>query len=131
MDRPSRRRLPPPGVLLFLVYAMLILSGIGLSLRFVIDASIGGQMDTGAPVSPTGLVVMVLLAYTIFTITMTIQRKQAAHGLAIGLSTLTVPATLYFLVAGMPVFAVPPGIVGILLFVGLRRPASRAYFAEL
>lgn len=125
MNREPARRLPPPGVLLFLGYGLLILSVIGISLPYVVDEAIG------APISPTGLVVMILLAYTIFTVTLTIQRKQAARGLAVGLSTLTLPAALYFLVAGMPVFAVPPGVVGALLFVGLRRPASRAYFSEL
>ncbi len=125
MNREPARRLPPPGVLLFLGYGLLILAVIGISLPYVVDEAIG------APISPTGLVVMILLAYTIFTVTLTIQRKQAARGLAVGLSTLTVPATLYFIVAGVPLFAVPPGVVGLLLFVGLRRPASRAYFSEL
>lgn len=119
------RGFPPPGVLLFLGYAFLILSVIGLSMRWVIDSAVS------EPISFTGLVVMILLAYTIFTITMTLQRKQAAHSLAVGLSTLTVPATVWFLAAGMPVFAVPPGIAGVLLFAGLRRPASRAYFSDL
>ena len=38
-----------------------------------------------------GLVVMVLLAYTIFTTTLVLQRKQAARGLALGLASLTIP----------------------------------------
>ena len=33
---------------------------------------------------------MVLLADTIFTITLVLQRKEAAHGLAVGLTTLTI-----------------------------------------
>ena len=41
-------------------------------------------MAISAPVSLPGIVVMVLLAYTIFTITMVLQRKQAARGLAAG-----------------------------------------------
>ena len=76
----------PSGIRLFLVYAFLILAGIGLSLRFVVDQAIA------APVSPLGVVVMVLLAYTIFTTTLVLQRKQAARNLAIGLASLTHPA---------------------------------------
>ena len=34
---------------------------------------------------------MVLLAYTIFTTTLVLQRKQAARGLALGLASLTIP----------------------------------------
>ena len=75
----------PGGIRLFLAYAVLILAGIGLSLRFVIDQAIS------APVSLPGVVVMILLAYTIFTTTLVIQRKQAARDLALGLSSLTVP----------------------------------------
>ena len=76
----------PFAVRLFLAYALLILGLIGLSLRFVVDQAIS------APVSPIGVVVMALLAYTIFTTTLVVQRKEAARGLAIGLATLTVPA---------------------------------------
>jgi hypothetical protein len=65
-------RAMPGGIRLFLVYAFLLLAGIGISLRFVIDLAIG------APVSGPGVVVMVLLAYTIFTTTLVLQRKQAA-----------------------------------------------------
>ena len=69
----------PSGIRLFLIYAAVILAGIGLSLRFVVDQAIA------APVSPLGVVVMVLLAYTIFTTTLVLQRKQAARNLAVGL----------------------------------------------
>jgi len=48
----------PGGIRLFLVYALMILVGIALSLRVVVDQAIA------APVSPLGIVVMVLLAYT-------------------------------------------------------------------
>src|SRR5664280_1109824 len=58
------RRVPPPGVLLFLGYGFLLLASIGVSLRWVVDMAID------APVSLPGLVVMILLAYTIFTIVM-------------------------------------------------------------
>jgi hypothetical protein len=118
------RRLPPPGVLLFLGYGLLILATIGVSLRWVVDMAIS------APISFPGLVVMILLAYTIFTITMVLQRKEAARGLAVGLSTLTIPLAFFFLVSPVPVLVLGPGILGVLLWVGLRRPASRAWFCE-
>ena len=76
----------PNGIRIFLVYAFAILVVIGLSLRFVIDMAIS------APVSLPGVLVMILLAYTIFTITLVLQRKEAARGLALGLASLTIPA---------------------------------------
>ena len=118
------RRFPPPGVLLFLGFGFLVLAAIGVSLRWVVDQAIG------APISFPGLVVMILLAYTIFTITLVLQRKEAARGLAVGLSTLTIPIALFLLVSPVPPLALGPGILGILLWIGLRRPASRAWFSE-
>jgi hypothetical protein len=111
-------------VLLFLGYGLLILAAIGVSLRWVVDMAIS------APISFPGLVVMILLAYTIFTITLVLQRKEAARGLAVGLSTLTVPLAFFFLVSPVPILVLAPGILGVLLWVGLRRPASRAWFCE-
>jgi hypothetical protein len=118
------RRFPPPGVLLFLGYGFLILAVIGVSLRTVVDQAIG------APISFPGLVVMILLAYTIFTITLVLQRKEAARGLAVGLSTLTVPLAIFLLVSPVPLVAFGPGTLGLLLWIGLRRPASRGWFSE-
>ncbi len=120
----ASRRFPPPGVLLFLGFGFLILSMIGVSLRWVVDQAIG------SPISLPGLVVMILLAYTIFTITLVLQRKEAARGLATGLSTLTIPLAIFLLVSPVPPLALAPGILGILLWIGLRRPASRAWFSE-
>ena len=117
-------RFPPPGVLLFLGFGLLILATIGISLRWVVDQAIG------APISFPGLVVMILLAYTIFTITLVLQRKEAARGLAVGLSTLTIPLAVFLLVSPVPPLALGPGILGILLWTGLRRPATRAWFSE-
>ena len=79
------RRIPPVGLLLFLGYAFVILGAIGVSLRWVVDQAIS------TPLSVPGIVVMVLLAYTIFTITMVLQRKQAARNLALGLATPDYP----------------------------------------
>ena len=91
----DRIREMPGGIRLFLAYAFLILAGIGLSLRFVVDQAIS------APVSLPGVVVMVLLAYTIFTTTLVLQRKQAARNLALGLASLTVPLIPLLLLSGL------------------------------
>ena len=114
----------PGGIRLFLVYALLILAGIGISLRFVIDMAIG------APVSGPGVVVMVLLAYTIFTTTLVIQRKQAGRGLALGLASLTLPLAVYLLLAGLLPQAIFIGALAALLFRGLLRPEVRNWLNE-
>jgi hypothetical protein len=120
----DRIRKMPSGIRFFLVYAALILAGIGLSMRFVIDLAIG------APVSGPGVVVMVLLAYTIFTTTLVLQRKEASRGLALGLASLTLPLIPYLLLAGL----LPQGIfvaaLALLLFRGLLRPEVRTYLNE-
>jgi len=116
----TRIREMPPGVALFLVYALLILAGIGISLRFVIDLAIG------APVSPVGVVVMVLLAYTIFTTTLVLQRKEASRGLALGLARLTVPLAPYLLLTGLPIQAAVVAAFALPLFRGLLSPRVRA-----
>ena len=117
-------RAMPPGVRIFLGYAFLVLGLIGLSLRWVVDQAIG------APISLPGVVVMVLLAYTIFTTTLVLQRKEAARGLALGLCTLTIPAVPLALLAAQPLFATIVGVLAILLFAGLTRPAVRAWLNE-
>jgi hypothetical protein len=118
-------RAMPGGIRLFLLYALLILGVIGLSMRFVVDQAIA------APVSLVGVLVMVLLAYTIFTTTLVLQRKQAARGLAIGLASLIIPGVI--LLATSPVHPATPFFVaafGILLFRGLLRPEVRAWLNE-
>ena len=120
----QRVREMPGGIRLFLLYALLILAGIGLSLRFVVDQAIA------APVSPLGVLVMILLAYTIFTTTLVLQRKQAARGLALGLASLTVPLVPLLAVSGLPVEAVFIAALGLLLLRGLLRPEVRTYLAE-
>ena len=117
------RAMPGP-IRLFLVYAFVILAGIGLSLRFVVDQAIA------APVSLTGIVVMVLLAYTIFTTTLVLQRKEASRALALGLSSLTIPPIPYAIVVGQPLLAIFFAALAILLIRGLRRPEVVAYLAE-
>jgi hypothetical protein len=119
-----RLREMPPGIRLFLIYAVLILAGIGLSLRFVIDLAIG------APVSGPGVVVMVLLAYTIFTTTLVLQRKEASRGLALGLASLTLPLIPFLFAAGLLVQAIFVTALAVLLFRGLLRPEVRSYLSE-
>jgi hypothetical protein len=114
----------PGGIRLFLVYALTILAGIGLSLRYVIDIAIG------APVSLPGVVVMVLLAYTIFTTTLVLQRKQAARSLALGLASLTLPLIPYLLALGLIPQTIFIAALAALLFRGLLGPEIRAYLSE-
>lgn len=122
----DRIRAMPGGVRLFLAYALLILTGVGLSLPFVVDEAIA------APVSPLGVIVMVLLAYTIFTVTLVLQRKQAARGLAIGLASLTVPGVLLLAISPVPIAApILVAALSLLLFRGLLRPEVRAYLNEV
>jgi hypothetical protein len=117
-------RAMPPGVRVFLGYAFLLLGGIGVSLRWVVDQAID------APVSLPGLVVMILLAYTIFTTTLVLQRKEAGRALALGLSTLTLPAIPLGLLAAQPLFAAFAAVLAVLLFAGLTRPGVRAWLNE-
>ncbi len=74
---------------------------------------------------------MLLLAYLIFTMTLVLQKKQAAYMLSLGLTSLLLP------LAGVLLFAPVGGILSIavlLLFVivvlSLRRPRSREWFCE-
>jgi hypothetical protein len=117
-------RAMPGGIRLFLVYALVILAGIGISLRSVIDLAIG------APVSGPGVVVMVLLAYTIFTTTLVIQRKQASRALALGLASLTLPLLLYCLALALVPQTIFLAALAALLFRGLLSKETRAYLSE-
>lgn len=117
-------RAMPGGIRLFLVYALTLLAGIGISLRSVIDLAIG------APVSGPGIVVMVLLAYTIFTTTLVIQRKEASRSLALGLASLTIPLAVYLLLVGLLLQAAIIGLFAIVLFRGLLRPDVRTWLSE-
>jgi hypothetical protein len=128
--RPAERQTvgrprPPWGVLLFLAYAFLILAGVALALPTVIDLAI----DT--PVSFIGVVVMALLAYTIFTITLFLQRKAAARTLGLGLASLTLPPIAILLLSGLAIPALFLAALGALLFRGLTRPATSRWLDEL
>jgi len=114
----------PWGVALFLVYALAILAAVGLSLGFVVDQA------TNVPVTPLGLLVMALLAYTIFTVTVVLQRKEAARNLAMGLATLALPAIPLALLWGQLILALLVAAVAALLFRGLRAPAAVAWLDQ-
>jgi hypothetical protein len=114
----------PWGVALFLAYALLILAGVGLSLGAVVDQAVL------VPITFLGVVMMALLAYTIFTITLTLQRKAAARGLALGLTSLAVPAIPLALFAGQLVVAAVVAMVGYVLYRGLRAPAAAAWLDQ-
>jgi len=108
----------PPGVLLFMTYGLVMLAFIGLTLPMVIELAIE------APVSPLGLVTMLLLAYLVFTLTLVLQRKQAGYPLAIGLASIGLTLVL---ISPLGVFVL---VAAVAVLVGLRRPASRAWFSE-
>lgn len=114
----------PGGLRLFLIYALLILAGIGVSLRFVVDQAVE------ASVTFQGVVVMALLAYTIFTTTLVLQRKEAARGLAIGLTSLTVPLVPLLLLSRLPVEGIFVAAFSVILFRGLLRPDVRSFLSE-
>ena len=114
----------PWGVGLFLVYAFIILVGAALALGPVVDRAVL------IPITFEGIVLMALLAYTIFTITLVLQRKEAARGLAIGLATLALPAVPLALLVNQLVGAVVIAVVALLLYRGLRSPAARAWLNQ-
>lgn len=114
----------PPGLWLLLAYGFLLLAGIGVLLPMVIE------LAATMPISGEGVVVMALLAYTIFTLTLVLQRKQAGRGFAIGLASLTLPAIPVLLLGGRPVEGLVVAALAVALFVGLTRPSVRAYLSE-
>jgi succinate-acetate transporter protein len=121
----ERLRRVPWGIALFLVYGFLILAGVGLSLPAVV------AMATDMPVSFVGLVVMALLAYTIFTLTLVLQRKAAARALTLGLASLTIPAVLLGFAYGQAILAVIGAAFAALLFRGLTRPGIGGWLNEV
>lgn len=114
----------PLGIRLFLVYGFLILAGIAAVLPAVVE------MAVLVPITFTGLVLMVLLAYTIFTLTLVLQRKQAGRGFALGLASLTVPLVPLLLVGGLVLPAVAVAGVAAILLYGLLRSDVRGYLTE-
>jgi hypothetical protein len=115
----------PPGVLLFLAYSFVVLSILGLTMPVVIDQAVQ------TPVTFIGLVWMGLLAYLIFTMTLVLQRKQAAYGLSMGLTTLLLPlAAIVLFGAGGVILSVVLLLAFGTIVWALRRPRSREWFCE-
>jgi hypothetical protein len=117
-------RAMPGGIRLFLVYALLVLAGIGVSLPAVVAEAIG------APLTFTGVVVMALLAYTIFTTTLVLQRKQAARGLALGLASLLVPAVLLLVLGGFLLIGAALAVFALVLIRALLGERVRGWLSE-
>jgi len=117
-------RAMPAGVRVILSFGFLLLAGLGLTLPLVISQAVE------APVSPVGLLYMLLLAYLVFTLTLILQRKQAGWMLSLGLASLSVPLAiaLYYL-AGAPGLAAGIGLA-LLLFWSLRGERARGWFSE-
>ena len=120
----SRLRAMPPGILFFLIYGFVILAGIAIVLPGVVE------MAVLVPITFTGLVLMVLLAYTIFTLTLVLQRKQAGRGFALGLASLTLPLVPLLVIGGLLVPAIVVAVVAALLLYGLLRADVRGYLTE-
>jgi hypothetical protein len=123
-DNVSLLRGMPWGIALFLVYGLLILAGVGLALGPVVERAIL------IPITFEGIVLMALLAYTIFTVTLVIQRKEAARPLAIGLLSLAVPAVPLALLNGQLIIAIVIVALAFVLYRGLRAPAAQAWLNQ-
>jgi hypothetical protein len=115
----------PVGVRVFVVYGLLLLASLGLTLPLVVAQAVE------APISPLGMLWMLLLAYLIFTLTLVLQRKQAAYPLSLGLASLSVTLVplLYLSPAGLPGALVALG-VAVLVIGTLARRNARSWFVE-
>jgi hypothetical protein len=120
----ERVREMPNGVRMVLAFGFVLLAGVGITLPLVIDQAIE------APVSPLGLLWMLLLAYLVFTLTLILQRKQAAWLLSLGLASLSIPLALILLSWAGTIGAAVGAAIAIMLFLALRGPQVRAWFSE-
>jgi hypothetical protein len=114
----------PRGVAIVVAFGLLLLGGLGLTLPLVVNEAVE------APVSPVGLLWMLLIAYLIFTLTLVLQRKQAAWGLAIGMASLVLPLTLIMWQWASLIGALLGVVLGAILFLSLRDGRSRAWFNQ-
>lgn len=115
----------PNGVRILLLYGFALLALVALTLPLVVEQAVE------APVSPLGLLWMLLLAYLIFTLTLILQRKQAGWGLSVGLATLSLPlVAVLFLWAGA-IGGLIGLVVAAVLFLALRGRAVREWFSEV
>ena len=106
-----------------LAFGFVLLAAVGLTLPLVISQAVE------APISAIGLLWMLLLAYLVFTLTLILQRKQAAWMLSLGLASLSVPVAI-----GLYFWSPPAVIIGgplvVVLFYSVLRPSVRAWFNE-
>ena len=114
----------PNGVRMVLAFGFVLLAGIGLTLPLVINLAVE------APVSPLGLLWMLLLAYLIFTLTLILQRKQAGWLWSLGLASLSIPVALILFTWGGLIGAVGGLFLIATLFYSLRNERARAWFSE-
>ena len=114
----------PWGVRGFVLYALALFVVVGLTLPVVVAQAVQ------APITPAGVIWMLLLAYLIFTLTLVLQRKEAGWLLALGLASLTLPPIPLLALAGAGPAALAVAAVALVLYSGLLRPAARAWFAE-
>jgi len=115
----------PIGVRVFLAYALAVLAILGLTTPLVV-----AEASSDVPISPLGVIWMALLAYLIFTMTLVLQRKQAAWGLSLGLVTLVVPLVPILVLSVGPVGGIFGVALGLVLLRGLMRPEARLWFNE-
>jgi hypothetical protein len=120
----EQQRGMPTGVLVLIGFGLLLLAGLGLTLPLVINQAID------APVSPMGILWMLLIAYLVFTLTLVFQRKQAAWNLSLGMATLVVPLTLVLWQYASALGAVLGVVLGVLLVLALRGPRVRTWFSQ-
>jgi hypothetical protein len=114
----------PLGVGLLLAFGMVLLAGLGLTLPLVVAQAVE------APVSPLGILWMLLIAYLIFTLTLVLQRKQAGWGLSVGMASLVVPLTLALWLWASVGGVLLGLVIGVALFMSLRSRRARAWFSE-
>jgi hypothetical protein len=114
----------PPSVGVVLAFGLLLLAGLALTLPLIVEQAVD------APVSPIGLLWMLLIAYLIFTLTLVLQRKQAGWLLSLGMATLSLPLTLIAWQAAGALGALAGIAIGLVLFVSLRNRRARAWFSE-
>lgn len=105
-------------------FGLLLLAGLGLTLPLVVEQAVE------APVSPIGLLWMLLIAYLIFTLTLVVQRKRAGWGMSVGMASLSLPLTLIAWQAAGVLGALAGVAVGVVLFLSLRSRRARAWFSE-
>jgi hypothetical protein len=121
----SQWRGMPAGVRVFLAYALALLVVTGLTLPVIVEQAVGRM-----PITALGVVWMLLLAYLVFTLTLVLQRKQAAYVLSLGLATLTIPLIPLLGLAAGAFGAILAVLLAAAVFGSLRAESARRWFSE-